>query len=899
MQPSNIDFPMRLPVIVEEDNFSYPFSIVPIFTHDEKNIKAATKALDKNDLVFVCCAKEPNDMQQVAQNITKESNQKSSAEKSSLITTNIADKSATIPKPATIPSADSVDTLEKITKHQMPFFDVGVIGTIMRKVHLPDGRVKLLFQGLTKGRILSLQKGECYEALVDIISYKECSFAQVEAMSKVLREKVQNLANISQVLLPPDLLKSIEETGEPNRMIDLVASSIRLKKEQAYKLFRSDDIEERLLLLIDFVSEEIQIQKLQKEIKTRVHNKMEQTNKEYFLKEQLRQIQKELGIDKQRDEEIEQYEKKLESIKPYLNKEAYKEIKKQISRLSKMHQESGDANILQNYVEWVLEIPFGKYAKESLSIKNVQKQLDLDHYSLIKPKERIVEYFAVKELLAQKAQAQSKEHAKNESKITKKDSSLEASKNSSQDSTDEARNEKDDTKEKGTILCFYGPPGVGKTSLANSIAKAVGRELVRIALGGLEDVNELRGHRRTYIGAMPGRITQGLIEAKQMNPVMVLDEIDKVARGVRGDPTSVLLEILDPEQNVAFRDYYNNFSIDLSQVIFIATANDIGAIPPPLRDRMEFIAISSYTPQEKEQIALKYLIPQELKKHGLGSEEIEFGKEAIKTLIERYTREAGVRNLRRVIASIMRKVATKILTQPNYKKIRLTPKLIPDFIDKIVYEIDPASNAARVGIINGLAWTSVGGDVLKIEAIKLKGKGGLSLTGSLGDVMKESAKIAHSVVKVLLDENKLKPKSKKSTKAQRAKESKKESKDSSGDIPFYSKFDIHLHLPEGAVPKDGPSAGIAMACVIASILCDEAISGEIAMTGELTLSGDVLAIGGLKEKLIAAHKAGIKRALIPSKNYERDLSDIPKEVLDSLQIIPVKNIDEVFAQVFV
>lgn len=898
MQPSNIDFPMRLPVIVEEDNFSYPFSIVPIFTHDEKNIKAATKALDKNDLVFVCCAKEPNDMQQVAQNITKESSPKSSTEKSSLITTNLADKPTTMPKPDVIPSAESIDTLEKIAKHQMPFFDVGVIGTIMRKVHLPDGRVKLLFQGLTKGRILSLQKSECYEALVDIISYKECSFAQVEAMSKVLREKVQNLANISQVLLPPDLLKSIEETGEPNRMIDLVASSIRLKKEQAYKLFRSDDIEERLLLLIDFVSEEIQIQKLQKEIKTRVHNKMEQTNKEYFLKEQLRQIQKELGIDKQRDEEIEQYEKKLESIKPYLNKEAYKEIKKQISRLSKMHQESGDANILQNYVEWVLEIPFGKYAKESLSIKNVQKQLDLDHYSLIKPKERIVEYFAVKELLAQKAQAQSKEHTKSESKITKKDSSLEASKNSSQDDS-EAREEKDSTKEKGTILCFYGPPGVGKTSLANSIAKAVGRELVRIALGGLEDVNELRGHRRTYIGAMPGRITQGLIEAKQMNPVMVLDEIDKVARGVRGDPTSVLLEILDPEQNVAFRDYYNNFSIDLSQVIFIATANDIGAIPPPLRDRMEFIAISSYTPQEKEQIALKYLIPQELKKHGLSSEEIEFGKEAIKTLIERYTREAGVRNLRRVIASIMRKVATKILTQPNYKKIRLTPKLIPDFIDKIVYEIDPASKVARVGIINGLAWTSVGGDVLKIEAIKLKGKGGLSLTGSLGDVMKESAKIAHSVVKVLLDENKLKPKSKKSAKAQSAKESKKESKDFSGDMPFYSKFDIHLHLPEGAVPKDGPSAGIAMACVIASILCDRAISGEIAMTGELTLSGDVLAIGGLKEKLIAAHKAGIKRALIPSKNYERDLSDIPKEVLDSLQIIPVKNIDEVFVQVFV
>ena len=922
---------MRLPVIVEEDNFSYPFSIVPIFTHDEKNIKAANKALDKNDLVFVCCG--TNEITEIPSEITGQH------QTQNLATTKNTSNDLPSGAKSNIDSAKSsasIEMLDNISTLKIPFFDVGVIGTIMRKVHLPDGRVKLLFQGLTKGRILSVQKDECYEALVDIISYKECSFAQVEAMSKVLREKVQNLANISQVLLPPDLLKSIEETGEPNRMIDLVASSIRLKKEQAYKLFRSDDIEERLLLLIDFVSEEIQIQKLQKEIKTRVHNKMEQTNREYFLKEQLRQIQKELGIDKQRDEEIQQYEKKLESIKPHLNKEAYKEIKKQISRLSKMHQESGDANIIQNYLEWVLEIPFGKYAKESLSIKNVQKQLDLDHFSLLKPKERIVEYFAVKELIAKKEKEAQKElakkagNAKSSKDSTKnpnaknakdskdfvlefikdtiyhpsKDSSLDSS-----DSSDEGEEDKEleipsklpksDTKEKGTILCFYGPPGVGKTSLANSIATAIGRELVRIALGGLEDVNELRGHRRTYIGAMPGRITQGLIEAKQMNPVIVLDEIDKVARGVRGDPTSVLLEILDPEQNVAFRDYYNNFSIDLSQVIFIATANDIGNIPPPLRDRMEFIAISSYTPQEKEQIALKYLIPQELKKHALSQEEIEFTKEAIKTLIERYTREAGVRNLRRVIASIMRKVATKILTQSNYQKIKLTPKLIPDFIDKIVYEIDPASKVARVGIINGLAWTSVGGDVLKIEAIKLKGKGGLSLTGSLGDVMKESAKIAHSVVKVLLDEKKLESlESKEGKKSKKSSKIQKDSKDFNEDLPFYSRYDIHLHLPEGAVPKDGPSAGIAMACVIASILCEKPVSGDIAMTGELTLSGDVLAIGGLKEKLIAAHKAGIKKALIPTKNYERDLGDIPKEVLNSLQIIPVKNIDEVFKQVF-
>ncbi|MGX3044623.1 endopeptidase La [Helicobacter sp. T3_23-1056] len=947
MQPNNIDFPMRLPVIVEEDNFSYPFSIVPIFTHDEKNIKAANKALDKNDLVFVCCGRDASEITQIPNEIITQ-NQPQTKNTSNDMPSGAKSNIDSIKNDSAKSSATSIEMLD-ISPLKMPFFDVGVIGTIMRKVHLPDGRVKLLFQGLTKGRILSVQKGECYEALVDIISYKECSFAQVEAMSKVLREKVQNLANISQVLLPPDLLKSIEETGEPNRMIDLVASSIRLKKEQAYKLFRSDDIEERLLLLIDFVSQEIQIQKLQKEIKTRVHNKMEQTNREYFLKEQLRQIQKELGIDKQRDEEIQQYEKKLESIKPHLNKEAYKEIKKQISRLSKMHQESGDANILQNYVEWVLEIPFGKYAKESLSIKNVQKQLDLDHFSLLKPKERIVEYFAVKELIAKKEKEAQKESAKKTKNAKSNgDFSLDSVKNQQDKNAQESNDSNDsknsvlesikdriynpsndsnlgssdvgdegdgdyedkeqdissklpksDTKEKGTILCFYGPPGVGKTSLANSIATAIGRELVRIALGGLEDVNELRGHRRTYIGAMPGRITQGLIEAKQMNPVIVLDEIDKVARGVRGDPTSVLLEILDPEQNVAFRDYYNNFSIDLSQVIFIATANDIGNIPPPLRDRMEFIAISSYTPQEKEQIALKYLIPQELKKHALSQKEIEFTKEAIKTLIERYTREAGVRNLRRVIASIMRKVATKILTQSNYQKIKLTPRLIPDFIDKIVYEIDPASKVARVGIINGLAWTSVGGDVLKIEAIKLKGKGGLSLTGSLGDVMKESAKIAHSVVKVLFDEKKIESlESKDGKKTKKSSKVQKDSKDSSEDLPFYSRYDIHLHLPEGAVPKDGPSAGIAMACVIASILCDKPISGEIAMTGELTLSGDVLAIGGLKEKLIAAHKAGIKKALIPTKNYERDLGDIPKEVLNSLQIIPVKNIDEVFKQVF-
>lgn len=808
-------FPATLPVIIEED-FTYPFAIAPIFTQGQKNIAAANAALERNDLVLVCCQKPESSL---------ESN---------------SDK--------------------KVDSSVMPFYDVGVVCKILRKVSLPDGRVKILLQGMAITKVIALEPqtseedDSVIEAIVEIIEYQDYNQVRVEAMMKFLLENVQNYANISH--FPPEMLKTLEETNDPNRVIDLVASTLRLKPAEAYKLFASDNIEERMMMLIDFVTQEIQAQKLQKEIKSRVHDKLEQTNREYFLKEQMRQIQKELGVDKQRDEELDEFAKKLESIKQFLNEDAYKEIKKQINRLSKMHQDSADANLLQNYVEWVLEIPFGSYAKGELSIKNVAKQLDLDHYSLTKPKERIIEYFAVRELLAKNAKANAK-------KTKNRDT--------------------ESQKSKGTILCFYGPPGVGKTSLANSIAKAISRPLVRIALGGLEDVNELRGHRRTYIGAMPGRIVQGLIEAKEMNPVVVLDEIDKIARGVRGDPTSVLLEILDPEQNVEFRDYYTNFSIDLSQVIFIATANDIAQIPAPLRDRMEFISISSYTPQEKEQIAHKYLIPQELKKHGLTDKQIQFSKESVRVLIERYTREAGVRNLRRQISAILRKVATKVLQDEDFTPIKLTPKQIPDFLDKVVFEIEQSNKKARIGIINGLAWTSVGGDVLKIEAIKLKGTGELRLTGSLGDVMKESAQIAHSVVKVLLESGEL--------------ESKIKSKDKAKG-PMYNQYNIHLHLPEGATPKDGPSAGIAMACVIASILCEKPISGEIAMTGELTLTGDVLQIGGLKEKLIAAHKAGIKRALIPAKNYERDLKEIPKEVLDHLTIIPVQTIHDVFAEVF-
>jgi len=424
--------------------------------------------------------------------------------------------------------------------------------------------------------------------------------------------------------------------------------------------------------------------------------------------------------------------------------------------------------------------------------------------------------------------------------------------------------------------------------LANSISHALKRKLIRIALGGLEDVNELRGHRRTYIGAMPGRIVQGLIEAKEMDPVIVLDEIDKVSRSFRGDPTAVLLEILDPEQNTEYRDYYLNFNIDLSKVVFIATANDVGNIPAPLRDRMEFIFLSSYTPQEKYHIAKKYLIPQELKKHGLKPTEFNITKGALEQLISNFTRESGVRGLRRQIAKIQRKVAKDIL-QFSVEKVNITVKNLHKYLEKEVFSIDEVPKEPQLGVVNGLAWTSVGGDILQIEAIKIRGKGALTLTGKLGDVMKESVKIAHSVVKVLIDEHKLEILPEAVPKTQTEIEEEKEPSLSE----VYKRYDLHIHVPEGATPKDGPSAGIAMATAISSILSDKKVRSDVAMTGELTLTGKVLPIGGLKEKLIAAHKAGIKLALIPQKNYDRDLEDIPEEVKSTLTIKPVNSITEV------
>ena len=790
MELQHSTYPAELPILVEDELFLYPFMITPIFLNDLANIKALDAALKNETMIFVA--------------------------------------------PSKFEGARGFDEI----------YDCGVIGTVMRKVPLPDGRIKILFQGYAKGKIIKRIAAKPLRAMIDIISQENASGAKNDALLAVLKEKVKALANISHYF-SPDLLRTIEEGTDSARICDLILNTIRVKKQTAYEFFMQTNVEIKMTKLIDLLAEEIETSRLQKEIKNKVHSKIDQTNKEYFLKEQIKQIQKELGSDTQKEDETKDYYARLENKKKFMYEDAYKEIKKQIEKFERIHQDNSEASLIQTYIETALDVPFEKLAKKKLDIKEVAKQLDKDHYALQKPKERIEEYFAVRELL-EKRGIEDKDGAK-------------------------------------VIMCLYGPPGVGKTSLANSVAKALKRELVRIALGGLEDVNELRGHRRTYIGAMPGRIVQGLIEAKQINPVVVLDEIDKLNRSFRGDPSAVLLEILDPEQNAKFRDYYLNFNIDLSKIIFIATANDISAIPSPLRDRMEFIELSSYTPNEKFAIAQNYLIPDERTKHGLKASELSISKDACELIISEYTRESGVRNLRRKIAEICRKSVKKLLLS-DIKKISICPKNLSEFLDKKVYEIEKQSGQNAVGQVNGLAWTAVGGEVLKIEAIKIKGKGQLTLTGSMGDVMKESAQIAFSVVKTLIDSGKVRlPKH--LTRKLKAN--------------IYDIYNIHLHIPDGATPKDGPSAGITMCVALASVFSEKKVRSDVAMTGEVDLVGKVLPIGGLKEKLIAAYKADIKTALIPAKNYERDLKDIPLEVRENLNIIAVRDISEVLGYTLV
>lgn len=798
------NFPQTIPLVIEDEVFLYPFMITPLFLNSKENIKSVENAIEFNKLIMV-----------------------------------------TVSKPS-----------KEGKRDEDSFYDVGVVGNVMRKISLPDGKIKVLFQGVAKAKIIDFLPNQDNVVTVDILVDEIANTDSIKSLMDILLDNIKKLSKLNNKF-PADLIRTIEENEDASRVCDLISSVLKLKKDEAYKIFSNTNLEQRILDIIEIVKKEIESYKIQKEITQKVNSKIEKTHKDYFLKEQIKAIQKELGTDNQKEEDIKSYKKRLKAKKSFMGKEAYKETKKQIEKLSRMNQDSPDASLLQTYIELVLDIPFGEYSNEKISIESVEKQLNKDHYSLEKPKERILEYFAVKQLLEQR-------------KI-------------------------EDLKSKGTVLCFVGPPGVGKTSLANSISKALKRPLIRVALGGMEDVNELRGHRRTYVGAMPGRLIKGLIDAKKMNPVVVLDEIDKLGANHRGDPASVMLEILDPEQNHEFRDFYLNFPVDLSQVIFVSTANDIRKIPAALKDRMEFIELNSYTPNEKYHIAKDYLIPQELEKHGLKKSEVNISKTTIEQIISKYTREAGVRNLRRVFAKIFRKVVKKILINSEITKLTIASKDLKEYLNNPIFEIEPADKIDVVGVSNGLAWTSVGGDILKIEAIKLKGKGLLNVTGNLGEVMKESSSISYSVIKHLIDKGSLKieecliPKSFK----------EKEENEKIDCSEVYKRYDIHLHIPEGATPKDGPSAGITMALTLASVLSNRKIRANVAMTGELTLSGKVLPIGGLKEKLIAAYKAKIKKVLIPRKNYDKDLDDIPQEVKDSLEIKMVDTIEDVLKEALI
>ncbi|WP_066354262.1 endopeptidase La [Aliarcobacter skirrowii] len=802
---SNYDnFPQTVPLVIEDEIFLYPFMITPLFLSTEDNIKAVEHAIEFNKPIMIVVSK---------------------------------------------PSKEG-------TRQEDSFYSIGVVGNVMRKVSLPEGKIKVLFQGISKAKVVNFSLDSKIFATIDLVQDSFKNDIELKSLVNILLDSVKKLAKLNNKF-PTDLIKAIEENEDASRVADLISSVLKLKKEEAYKIYSNESLEQRVIDIIEYVKNEIESYKIQKEITQKVNSKIEKTHKDYFLKEQIKAIQKELGTDNQKEEEIKSFKKKLKAKKEFMSKEAYKETKKQIDKLSRLNPDSPDASLLQTYVEMVLDIPFGEYSNSKISVASVEKQLNKDHYSLEKSKQRIAEYFAVKQLL-------------------------------------ELRNIKD-LESKGTVLCFVGPPGVGKTSLANSISKALDRPLVRVALGGMEDVNELRGHRRTYVGAMPGRLVKGLIDAKKMNPVIVLDEIDKLGANHRGDPAAVMLEILDPEQNHEFRDLYLNFPIDLSQVIFVSTANDIRKIPAPLRDRMEFIELNSYTPNEKYHIAKDYLIPQELEKHGLKKDEVSLSKATIDLIISKYTREAGVRNLRRVFSKLFRKVVKQILNDQSIQKVTIGTKDLKEYLDNPIFEIEPADKVDVVGVANGLAWTAVGGDILKIETIKLKGKGDLKVTGNLGDVMKESSFISYAVVKHLIDNNILKIDENQIPKT--AKEKEENIKLDSSEI--YKRYDIHLHIPEGATPKDGPSAGITMALAIASVLSNKKIKADVAMTGELTLLGKVLPIGGLKEKLIAAYKAKIKKVLIPKKNYERDLEDIPDEVKQALEIKVVNSIEDVLKEALV
>ncbi len=770
----NIEFKDNLPLLPIRDIVVYPFMILPLFVGRESSIQAVEHALNHSDRLILLASQK--------------------------------DISAEQPEPSEI-------------------YDLGTVAMIMRMRKLPDGRIKILVQGLSKARIIDFEQESPYfmtklEKIEDADS--DHDLIATNALMRNIREQLERVITLGKVL-SPDILTVLEDIQEPGRLADLVASNLNLHVAEAQMILETFDPIERLHKINEILSRELEILAMQAKIKNNTKDEINKNQKEYFLREQIKAIKSELGDESDNsaseDDEFAEIKKKL--VAAEMPEDIEKEAFKQLTRLEKMHPDSSESSIIRNYLEWMGDLPWSRSSEEKIDLQAALDVLDEDHFDLSKVKERILEYLAVRQL---------------------KGKSM-----------------------KGPILCFSGPPGVGKTSLGKSIARATGREFVRISLGGVKDEAEIRGHRRTYVGAMPGRFVQALKQAGTNNPVILLDEVDKLGGDYKGDPSSAMLEVLDPEQNKEFRDHYLNLPVDLSNVMFIATSNVLENIPGPLRDRMEIINLSGYTQEEKVAISKKYLIPKQLDENGITVDHVEFTDEGLQSVIKNFTAEAGLRNLERRIGALCRKVAMKI-AKGEQEVTNIVPDTVIDLLGPPVFTKEDHREEDEVGVATGLAWTSAGGEVLYIESTKMKGKG-FTLTGQLGDVMKESAQTAIGYIR-----------------------SRAEFLGISDDV--FDENEIHIHLPAGAIPKDGPSAGITLATTIISLLTDFPIDRTVAMTGEITLTGKVLPVGGVKEKCLAAMRMGIKTVIIPWK-CQKDLIDIPKEFREKLELIPVKTIHEV------
>ncbi|MFS8611854.1 MAG: endopeptidase La [Planifilum fulgidum] len=698
-------------------------------------------------------------------------------------------------------------------------YKMGTIARVRQMLKLPNGTIRVLVEGLHRAKILEyLRDDDFFQVRVERIVVEEKTDLHLEALMRSVLDHFEQYLRLSKKV-SPETFSAVSDIDEPGRLADVITSHLPLKLADKQKILETIDIKERLETLLQIMNNEREVLELERKISQRVKKQMEKTQKEYYLREQMKAIQRELGEKEGRLGEVEELRNQLKELDaPDYVKE---KVEKEIDRLEKIPTTSAEGGVIRTYVEWLLNLPWRKETVDDLDLKKAEQILDEDHYGLEKAKERVLEYLAVQKMVKRL---------------------------------------------KGPILCFVGPPGVGKTSLARSIARALGRKFVRVSLGGVRDEAEIRGHRRTYVGALPGRIIQGMRTAGTVNPVFLLDEIDKMSMDFRGDPSAALLEVLDPEQNNAFSDHYIEIPYDLSKVMFITTANAIHNIPRPLLDRMEVLYISGYTELEKEKIARQYLIPKQRKEHGLSEDQFRINTNAIRKIIREYTREAGVRNLERTIGTLCRKAARELVSGKK-KRTVITARNLSRYLGAERYRYGRAEEEDQIGAATGLAWTEAGGDTLNIEVTVLPGKGQLTLTGKLGDVMKESAQAAFSYIR------------------SRAKEL-------DIDPDFHEKHDIHIHVPEGAIPKDGPSAGITMATALVSALTRIPVSREVAMTGEITLRGRVLPIGGLKEKTLAAHRAGISHVIIPSEN-KKDLEEIPKSVRRDLTFSLVKHMDEV------